>query len=882
MRKRFSLLNTAVVLVSLVAVAAKARAQALEPALEPIVYTVKFPEPAKNFALLEAAVPTGKQATIELMMPTWTPGFYRLENYAGKVQDLVARAAGGTALQVEQPKANRWRIETGGAATVVVSYKLLCTGRSVTGNWVGDDLMVLNGGPSFLTLVEKAKRPHDVLLELSPKWKQSMTGLDAAPDGKPHHYRAAEFDTLVDSPIVAGNLDVTEFDVDGSKHYVVAAGNTAQWDGKRAATDLRKIVQENRRLWGALPFKKYVFLFLLKGGGGGLEHANSALMFTSATATRGPAPHLPWLMFVSHEYFHAFNVKRLRPVELGPFDYDKAPRTTGLWVAEGLTTYYGDLIVCRAGLAGANELLARLSSHIDKLQKSPGRLVQTLEQASLDVWTSSMSGVGGSSKTVSYYVKGPVVGFLLDAKIRRATDGAKSLDDLMKLAYQRYGSDKGFTADQFRQTAEQVAGIDLKEAFRKWLATTEELEYTEALDWFGLRFPPTEGQAAKSWRLEVRADATKAQRSRLQAWLRPQSVAQTVQPAPRTEAPRTENVIVITWDGLRWQELFTGADETLLDAKLGGVKDLPGLKQRYWRDSPSERRRALLPFVWGTIAKQGQIFGDPTRRAAARSTNGLKFSYPGYHEIFCGFVDKRIDSNAKRDNPNLSVLEFLNDKPAFKNRVASFCTWDVFPFIFRSGKNGLKVHSGWLPVKDKDLSERERHANEIMSNVPRYWPDNTFDVFTMVAAREHLRRHKPRVLHIGLGETDEWGHSRRYDLYLDAAYKSDRYLAELWTLLQEMPEYKDKTAVVITTDHGRGSTRADWTDHGKKIPGAEFIWIAVLGPDTPSRGVRENVETTQGQVAATIARLLGEDFNAASPQAAPPLPDVCFAPTTSP
>src|SRR5262249_28297469 len=234
-----------------------------------------------------------------------------------------------------------------------------------------------------------------------------------------------------------------------------------------------------------LPFRKYVFLFVVRdkgGGGGGLEHANSALMFTGAAAARGKG-NLSWLMFVSHEYCHAFNVKRLRPVELGPFDYEKPPRTTGLWVAEGLTTYYGDLLVRRAGLCGADEYLARLSGQIGRLQKSPGRLVQTLEQASADVWTSGLSGVGGGARTVSYYVKGPVVGFLLDAKIRRATQGARSLDDLMRLAYRRYGGEQGFTAEQFRQAAEEVAGVDLKGPFRNWLATTEELDYAEALDW---------------------------------------------------------------------------------------------------------------------------------------------------------------------------------------------------------------------------------------------------------------------------------------------------------------------------------------------------------------------------------------------------------------
>jgi hypothetical protein len=337
---------------------------------------------------------------------------------------------------------------------------------------------------------------------------------------------------------------------------------------------------------------------------------------------------------------------------------------------------------------------------------------------------------------------------------------------------------------------------------------------------------------------------------------------------------KTQNVIVVTLDGFRFQELFGGAEETLLDKQFGGVKDLDALKKRYWRATPEERRTVLLPFLWNEIAKKGQVFGDRSRKAPTRLTNGLKFSYPGYSEIFCGFADPAITSNAKKPNPNLSVLEFLHSKPAYKNRVAAFCTWDVFPSIFRSERNGLKVHTDWNPIDDAPLTERQRAMNDTLAKLPRYWPGNAFDVVSMEYAREHLLRHKPRVLYIGLGESDEWGHGRRYDLYLDSANNADSYLAELWQTLQKMPEYKDKTSLVVTTDHGRGDTRVDWTDHGKNVPLAEFIWIAVLGPDTPALGVRESVETTQGQVAATIAHLLGEDFAKASPKAAPPLPGV--------
>jgi predicted metalloprotease with PDZ domain len=486
--------------------------------LEAIVYTVRVSAPETRYAEIEASVPTGRRAAIDMMMAVWSPGFYRVEDYASRVQDLSARGAQGAALQVEQPQKNRWRIQTGGAPTVIVSYRLFCNSRSVTTNWVGDDLGVFNGAATFITLVEKARRPHEVRFELPPKWKRAMTALDAAPGGRPNHFRAADYDTLVDSPIVAGDLIVTEFDVEGSKHYLVDAGAVGQWDSRRAAQDLEKFVRETRRFWGFLPFKRYVFLNVFRQGGGGLEHKDSTLLTSSPTAT---TPSLRWLAFVSHEYFHAFNVKRLRPVELGPFDYENPPQTPSLWISEGLTTYFGDLMVIRSGLGNAQDMLSRLSSNIGQLQNSPGRLVQTLEQSSLDVWGSGTSGVGrNNATTVSYYVKGPVVGFLLDAKIQRATNGRKSLDDVMRLAYKRYSGERGFTPEEFRKTAEAVAGVDLKEWFRKSLASTEELDYAEALDWFGLRFTASDGQQpAGMWKLEIRADASDAQKSRVRKWL---------------------------------------------------------------------------------------------------------------------------------------------------------------------------------------------------------------------------------------------------------------------------------------------------------------------------------------------------------------------------
>lgn len=490
--------------------------------LAPIVYTVRIPAPATHYAYVEVVVPAAGRRSLDLMMATWSPGFYRVEDYAGRVEDLLARASGGAPLSVERTGRNRWKVPTGGAVSVSVSYRLLCDQRSVTTNSVSSELGVLNGAATFLTLAEPGPRAHEVRLELPAEWKMAMTALARTPDGLPNHYRAADFDTLVDSPIVAGALEVHEFEVEGSRHLLVDVGERERWDGRRAAGDLERMVRAVRRLWGFLPFERYVFLNVFRQGGGGLEHKDSTLLTADAARVATPPGYARWLAFAGHEYFHAFNVKRLRPVELGPFDYESAPRTSSLWISEGLTSYYAGILLARAGLTSAQDFLASLSAQIERLQQQPGRLLQTLEQSSLDVWSNSLSGVNPNEKTVSYYVKGQVVGFLLDARIRASTAGAMSLDDVMRAAYRRYAADRGFTADEFRAVAEGVAGVDLKAWFKKAIASTEELDYSEALDWFGLRFAAVDGEDAKSsWNLAIRDGASDSQKARLRALLEP-------------------------------------------------------------------------------------------------------------------------------------------------------------------------------------------------------------------------------------------------------------------------------------------------------------------------------------------------------------------------
>ena len=347
------------------------------------------------------------------------------------------------------------------------------------------------------------------------------------------------------------------------------------------------------------------------------------------------------------------------------------------------------------------------------------------------------------------------------------------------------------------------------------------------------------------------------------------------------DSPRrkTQNVVLITYDGLRWQEVFSGCDETLVNRDQGGgVRDVPALKNRFWRETPEERRRALLPFFWNTIAKKGQVFGDPGQGSLARVTNGKNFSYPGYNEILTGFADEKVDSNDKKYNRNVTVLEWLHGRPGFAGRVAAFCSWDVFPWIINTERSGIPVNAGWMSLEIGPDPVRLAALNDAIHDVTHIWDNVRDDGLTFLGAAEYLKVKKPRVLYISFGETDDWAHEGRYDIVLDCARRTDGFIERLWALLQETPEYAGKTSLVLTTDHGRGETRVDWKNHGKDTPGSDQIWIAVMGPDTSPVGCRSDFEATQSQVAATVAELLGEDYRISVPRAGAPLAKIRSAP----
>ncbi len=330
---------------------------------------------------------------------------------------------------------------------------------------------------------------------------------------------------------------------------------------------------------------------------------------------------------------------------------------------------------------------------------------------------------------------------------------------------------------------------------------------------------------------------------------------------------KTENIIIVTLDGMRWQEVFGGADEVLVNDSIFN-HDREGIKKKFWAATATERRQKLFPFFWTTIATQGQLYGNRAFNNKLDNANPYWFSYPGYNEIFTGYPDTAINSNDKIYNPNENVLEYINKQKGYTGKIAAFTTWDVFPFILNSKRNGLYVNAD---VDTLNFSVPElKLINDIQFLTPRPIGVRP-DVLTYFAGREYLKAYKPKLLYIAFDETDDFAHGGLYDQYLGSAHAEDAMIGDLWKTIQSIPQYKDKTTLIITCDHGRGDKiKANWKHHGSKIEDAHELWLAVIGPDTsPSGEIKTPGQLYQKQIAATIAQLLGLSFTANHPVADP-------------
>ena len=322
---------------------------------------------------------------------------------------------------------------------------------------------------------------------------------------------------------------------------------------------------------------------------------------------------------------------------------------------------------------------------------------------------------------------------------------------------------------------------------------------------------------------------------------------------------KTENIIIVTMDGMRWQEVFGGADSALLNNPIY-THDKHDLEKKFGGNEASERRKKLFPFLWNTIATQGQLYGNRNIGSNVDVANPYKFSYPGYNEIFTGYPDSAVNSNKKIENKNTNVLELINKQKGYEGKVAAFSTWDVSPYFLNKWRSGLYVNA------DQDQIDFGSPTSTLLNDIQTLSNKSNgerLDIVTYITAREYLKEKKPKVLYISFDETDEYAHQGNYDHYLGAAHAEDGMLADIWKTVQSMPGYKDNTTLLVTCDHGRGDKiKSQWRDHGKNIEDAGHIWIAAIGPDTKPLGeVKTTTTLYQKQLAPTMAALLGFHFN---------------------
>lgn len=452
---------------------------------QPISYVVDLSRANTHYITVSMTFEPVDEQT-QIMMPVWTPGSYLVREYPKNVDRISATGAKGKKLGIKKVTKNRWEVDCGENDSITVKYRLYCHERSVRTNWVSHDYAILNGAPTFITVPEYLDREHVVQLKLPDVWKRSATSLKGGQS--PHQFVASDYHELVDSPIVAGALTIYPFDVAGVPHQLVNVNERGFWEGERAAKDLAKIVAAHHEVWGNVPYDRYLFLNVIGGGGGGLEHDNSCLMMSSRWACGNESSYLSWLSLASHEFFHTWNVRRLRPKQLVEYDYEQENYTPSLWVAEGITSYYEDLLLVRAGLMDRDKFISTISGQISRVQNTEGRKVQSLRDASHDAWIKFYRpGENSRDTTISYYTKGAVVALLLDAEIRSRSDGEKSLDDVMRKLFKNHSGAVGYKPSDFREICSDVAGSEMDDWFKSAVDSTDELDFQEICNLFGMQ-----------------------------------------------------------------------------------------------------------------------------------------------------------------------------------------------------------------------------------------------------------------------------------------------------------------------------------------------------------------------------------------------------------
>lgn len=451
-----------------------------------ISFDVSFSEPQAHYADVEMTVKGVERDYIDLKMPVWTPGSYLVREYARHVESAAAVDAQGQPLRVQKINKNTWRVFSENRNEIRFSYRLYGFEVSVRTNYIDDTHAFLSPAGTFLYVDGLLDHPSTVTIHPPANWSKVSTGLDPV-EGKEFTYYAPDFDILFDSPIEVGNQDVFTFEASGVLHEVAMVGG-GNYDPERLKRDFTVLIEECTRIFGVNPNKRYVFIVHhFKSGGGGLEHLNSTVLGASRNAYTNPRLYSNFLGLVGHEYFHLWFVKRLRPIELGPFNYEEENYTTALWIMEGFTSYYDNLILRRTGLADERSYLQLLANDFDAVENKPGNLVQPVALASQDTWIKYYRpDENSANSSISYYNKGALLAMLMDVKIIAETGGNHNFDDVMRAAYQEFYVEKqrGFEEKELEALVEKVTGVSVSEIFQM-AHTVEQIDYNKYLNAVG-------------------------------------------------------------------------------------------------------------------------------------------------------------------------------------------------------------------------------------------------------------------------------------------------------------------------------------------------------------------------------------------------------------
>ncbi len=456
-----------------------------------MAFTVSMEQPHTHYYHVVFSCQGLKGDTLDFKMPAWTPGYYWVMDYAKNVLNFRAEDRAGNPLVWNKTAKNTWQVESENSAAVTVSYDVYAFRRSVAESFLDDRRAFIAPAGVFMHVGGRLHHPVTITLKPNKKGDKISTGLDPVAE-KPNTFFAPDFDVLYDCPILIGNQEILTFEVQRIPH-VIAIENLGSFDREKFVSDIKRVVEETIRLIGEIPYRHYTFI-MMDQGGGGLEHLNSMAVFSNPSGWNTPQSYTRWLSFIAHEYYHLYNVKRIRPIALGPFDYDRENYTTMLWVSEGISVYYQDIILNRAGFLHRDQYFDRVRRFIAGYENRPGRLFQSAAESSFDTWMKFFSrDENMANTTISYYSKGAALGLLLDLKIRHESENKRSLDDVMRTLYSKYHKEKnrGFKDREFREECESAAGCALPEIFDDYVATVKEIDYPKYFAYAGLEIDVT-------------------------------------------------------------------------------------------------------------------------------------------------------------------------------------------------------------------------------------------------------------------------------------------------------------------------------------------------------------------------------------------------------